>query len=45
MDEIKVLEISSEGSPEKLAVSHAAKKFPVFYGTRRFITMYIRAHY
>jgi len=27
---------------EKLMVTHLVKKFPVFYGTRRFITIFTR---
>ena len=29
--------------PEKLTVPQLIKKFPAFYGTRRFITAFIRA--
>jgi hypothetical protein len=28
---------------EKLIVTHLVKKFPVFYGSRRFITVFTRA--
>jgi hypothetical protein len=30
---------------EKLIVTQIVKKFPVFYGTRRFITVFTRAHH
>jgi hypothetical protein len=30
---------------EKLTGSQPIKKFPAFYGTRRFITVFTRAHY
>jgi hypothetical protein len=34
-----------EQSPlEKLRVTQVVKKFPTFYGTRRFITVFTRAH-
>jgi hypothetical protein len=29
--------------PEKLLVPQFVKKFPIFYGTQRFITMFTRA--
>jgi hypothetical protein len=33
----------SRGVLEKLTVSQLVKKFPAFYGTRRFITTFTRA--
>jgi hypothetical protein len=30
---------------EKLIVTQLVKKFPAFYGTRRFITVFKRAHH
>jgi len=30
---------------EKLLVTHLVKKFPPFYGARRFITVFTRAHH
>jgi hypothetical protein len=30
---------------EKLKVTQLVKKFPAFYGTHRFITVFIRAHH
>ena len=30
---------------EKLTGSHLVKKFPTFYGTRKFITAFTRAHH
>jgi hypothetical protein len=35
----------SRGLLEKLTVSQLVKKFPAFYGTRRFITAFTRAHH
>jgi hypothetical protein len=34
----------SRGLLEKLTVSQLVKKFPAFYGTRRFITAFTRPH-
>jgi hypothetical protein len=35
----------SRGLLEKLTVSQLVKKFPAFYGTRRFITAFTRARH
>jgi hypothetical protein len=35
----------SRGPLEKLIVTQLVKKFPAFYGTRRFITVFTRAHH
>jgi hypothetical protein len=35
----------SRGLLEKLTVSQLVKKFPAFYGTRRFITAFKRARH
>jgi hypothetical protein len=34
----------SRGLLEKLTVSQLVKKFPAFYGTRRFIAAFTKAH-
>jgi hypothetical protein len=35
----------SRGLPEKLTVPKLVKKFPAFYGTRRFITVFTAARH
>jgi hypothetical protein len=35
----------SRGLLEKLTLSQLVKKFPAFYGTRRFITAFTRAYH
>jgi hypothetical protein len=42
---IKSLTAWSRGLLEKLTVSQLVKKFPAFYGTRRFITAFTRARH
>jgi hypothetical protein len=41
----KKTSVSSRVLLEKLTVTQLFKKFPTFYGTRRFITMFTTAHY
>jgi len=38
------LKNSMEHSPSREAIIQLVKKFPAFYGTRMFITMFTRAH-
>jgi prolipoprotein diacylglyceryltransferase len=40
-----LLTIRSKDLPEKLINPHVVKKFAAFYGTRRFITAFIRARH
>jgi hypothetical protein len=40
-----ILTAWSRGLFEKLTVSQLVKKFPAFYGTRRFITAFTTAHH
>ena len=42
---IKKLTPQSRGLPEKLTGPQLLKKFSVFYGTQRFITVFTRAHH
>jgi len=36
---------SSRALLQKLIVTHIVKKFPVFYGTKKFVTVFTRARY
>jgi len=44
-DQVFELTACSRAHLEKLIVTQLVMKFPVFYGTQKFITMFTRAHH